>query len=316
VKKQNELISVIITCYREGELIHRAFKSVYNQSVMPLEVILVNDCSPDEKTNEICLEYAQKGIVYKRLEKNGGLSAARNEAFEMMKGDIAVVLDADDTLPLKTIELTEKAFLDHPDADFVFGNYEKIIIESGDKFIVDCSILSTDSVHISPYKLAEKWIIMGQSPCKKSLWQKIGGYKPEFSYTNQDVDFWRRAIMAGAKGFFIPEVIYNWHVATTGMNSNVKEEHYFPLRISSLPFFEIYNPKYATELKKYIMRTYIQQLDRNRGLDFYHKHSGFFSYYTFIKLKFMRFSIAYKMLRLMKNLITLRLFLKPAASKN
>jgi glycosyltransferase involved in cell wall biosynthesis len=51
-------ITIIITCYKEGELLRRAVASVANQTMQGFSILLINDCSPDALTNAICDELA------------------------------------------------------------------------------------------------------------------------------------------------------------------------------------------------------------------------------------------------------------------
>jgi len=158
-------ISILITCYKEGELLLRAIESVQNQSVQGFEVIVINDCSPDPKTNEICQNLkAQAYVVIFHLE-NGGLSAARNTAFETMSGKIAIPLDADDTLPTDAVKHTLAAMNETPDADMVFGDYLLISDDNGNSERIECSDLTSSVRLLDPEKLARNWKLMGTSPC-------------------------------------------------------------------------------------------------------------------------------------------------------
>jgi glycosyltransferase involved in cell wall biosynthesis len=62
-------ISVVITCYREGELILDAVNSVLAQSLLPLEIIIINDASSDRTAEEVAKNYP-KVIV---LQGDGNL---------------------------------------------------------------------------------------------------------------------------------------------------------------------------------------------------------------------------------------------------
>ncbi len=51
-----DTISVVITCYQEGNLLRRAFASLGDQSDKDFDIVIVNDASPDETTNAVCHE--------------------------------------------------------------------------------------------------------------------------------------------------------------------------------------------------------------------------------------------------------------------
>jgi len=214
-------LTAVITCYREGELIYNALNSLFNQTDCDFDIIVVNGCSPDEATNRVCheIEYSKKAkVIFEKV--NNGMGISRNTAFEEMTSEVAVFLDADDTLPLDAIENIRKTFDQYPDADFVFGNYIVNYIEKNTTETVVCSILTDTNGKLSPIKLANNWKLIGSSPCKKSLWQKIGGYALEFSNTTNDVDFWQRAILVGGVGYYVNSEIYLWNRSIHGLNSS------------------------------------------------------------------------------------------------
>jgi glycosyltransferase involved in cell wall biosynthesis len=295
-------LSVIITCYKEGELLHRAFESVHRQTVQGFQVILVNDCSPDALTDEICQEYSRlPHVSYIRHSSNQGLSGARNTGFEYMTGSIAMPLDADDTFPEDAVEKTLAAFNTFPAADMVFGDYALLNIGYEITEVISCADLADEKRVLNPYKLAANWKLMGQSPCKKTLWQKVNGYSPEFTNTVQDVDFWRRACLAGFEGRYIPSVIYHWRRLETGMNHSVSEENYLPLRIKSLPFYHRFNPEYGKEMRAYIFRYYSSRLMHKELAEFVRRESNHFTLREKLKTKFMQFPLWFKVARKIKN---------------
>ncbi len=89
-------ISVIIPVYRVEPYLRQCLDSVINQTYRNLEIILVDDGSPD-KCGEICDEYARRDerIVVIHQE-NGGLSCARNKALDAATGEYIGFVDSDD----------------------------------------------------------------------------------------------------------------------------------------------------------------------------------------------------------------------------
>ncbi|MDR1753719.1 MAG: glycosyltransferase [Eubacterium sp.] len=99
------LISVIIPVYKVEKYIRKCLGSVINQTYKNLEIILVDDGSPDNCGN-ICDEYAflDKRIIVVHKE-NGGLSDARNAAIDIAKGEFITFVDSDDWISENMIEL-------------------------------------------------------------------------------------------------------------------------------------------------------------------------------------------------------------------
>lgn len=89
------LVSVIIPAYNCAAYIDGAIESALQQDV-PLEIIIIDDCSKDNLQSHI-LRYADNPqITYVRNERNMGVSASRNRGIAMAKGAYIALLDADD----------------------------------------------------------------------------------------------------------------------------------------------------------------------------------------------------------------------------
>lgn len=90
------LISIIVPIYKVEPFIHRCVDSIIAQTYQNLEIILVDDGSPDE-CGVICDEYARQDSRIVVIHKpNGGLSDARNAGIAMAKGEYVGFVDSDD----------------------------------------------------------------------------------------------------------------------------------------------------------------------------------------------------------------------------
>ena len=98
-------ISVIIPVYKVEAYLERCVTSLFHQTYSNLEIILVDDGSPD-RSGEICDKLAQQDPRIRVLhKKNGGLSDARNAGIEMSTGDYIAFLDSDDWVDPNMLEL-------------------------------------------------------------------------------------------------------------------------------------------------------------------------------------------------------------------
>lgn len=98
----DELIkfSIIVPIYNVEKYLERCINSIINQTYNNLEIILVDDESPDN-CPVICDEYAKKDNRVKVVhKKNGGLSDARNSGMDIATGDYIVFVDSDDYIEL------------------------------------------------------------------------------------------------------------------------------------------------------------------------------------------------------------------------
>lgn len=98
-------ISVIIPVYKVEPYLHRCIDSIIHQTYRNLEIILVDDDSPDN-CGKICDEYAQKDNRVKVIHKtNGGLSDARNAGIDIAQGEYISFIDSDDWVHSRYVEI-------------------------------------------------------------------------------------------------------------------------------------------------------------------------------------------------------------------
>ena len=112
-------LSVILPIYRASDTIERCFSSISAQQYQPLEIILVDDGSPDD-CPERCDNWAEMLSSVRVVHKaNGGLSDARNAGLEVATGDYVTFIDADDELTTETYCEVMKVINEHPEIDLI-----------------------------------------------------------------------------------------------------------------------------------------------------------------------------------------------------
>lgn len=130
----NPTITVIVPIYKVEKYLHKCIDSIINQTYSELEIILVDDGSPDN-CPEICDDYANKDSRIKVIHKaNGGLSDARNAGIDNASGEYLMFVDSDDYIEPQMVEILYKALLDN-DATISICNY-KYVTDNSD-FAVD-----------------------------------------------------------------------------------------------------------------------------------------------------------------------------------
>ena len=99
-EKRNPMITVIIPVYKAEPYIRKCLESIINQTYTNLEILVVDDGSPDA-CPMICDEYQKKDRRVKVIHKtNGGVSSARNVALEIASGEYIAFVDADDWIDI------------------------------------------------------------------------------------------------------------------------------------------------------------------------------------------------------------------------
>lgn len=102
---QEPLISIIVPIFKVEQYLRKCIDSIIEQTYSNLEIILVDDGSPDN-CGLICDEYATKDIRIIVIHKeNGGLSDARNGGIDIAKGEYITFIDSDDYVDINYIEV-------------------------------------------------------------------------------------------------------------------------------------------------------------------------------------------------------------------
>ncbi len=131
-------VSVVVPVYKVEKYLKRCVDSILNQTLKEIEIILVDDGSPD-KCGEICDSFAEIDNRIKVVHKsNGGLSSARNAGINVASGEYIGFVDSDDDIDINMYEKMYSAALKHK-VDFVMCDYQRIL-ENNNSFNKSLSI--------------------------------------------------------------------------------------------------------------------------------------------------------------------------------
>jgi glycosyltransferase involved in cell wall biosynthesis len=120
----NGLISVIIPVYKTEKYLDRCVESVVNQTYKNLEIILVDDSSPDN-CPQMCDGWAQRDARIKVLHiENNGVANARNKALDIAAGEYIAFADSDDYMELGMLQTLYDNLCDY-DADISVCSYTR-----------------------------------------------------------------------------------------------------------------------------------------------------------------------------------------------
>ncbi len=161
-----DLITVIIPVYKVENYIDKCMESVLTQSYKNLEILLVDDGSPD-RCGVICDEYAKRDDRIRVIHKpNGGLSSARNAALDVMQGKWVVCIDSDDYVHRDYVQKLYDAVI-RTGADIsVCSNYQ----EKKDKLSIVDIICDEEIVYNSADALLK---LVEDNEIKSYAWGKL-----------------------------------------------------------------------------------------------------------------------------------------------
>ena len=211
-------ISIIIPIYNVAPYIADCLRSVLAQTYSLLEVILVNDATPDDSMTQAApwIEKLQARFEVKVLNhtSNRGLSAARNTGMEAATGDWIYFLDSDDEITPNCIELLVAKAAEHPDVDFVIGGIK--LTGSTKTFPLKCNSYVVGNENILHDYTTYKWYVMAVNRlCKKKYLQQNKLFFKEGLLHEDELYSFQMATKTQAMAV-VHEETYIYKVRTTG----------------------------------------------------------------------------------------------------
>lgn len=178
----NNLISIIVPVYKVEDYLEKCIESILNQTYKNIEIILVDDGSPD-RCGKICDDYAIKDNRIKVIhKKNGGLSEARNYGINIASGEYILFIDSDDYIDKNMCEILIKEAKKN-DSDIVICNYYNV--KENDYFINKMSI-TNNKILLTNLEMMKIFFLKGYSETI-IVWNKL--YKKKLFYTNENIRF-------------------------------------------------------------------------------------------------------------------------------
>lgn len=203
-------ISIVVPMYNVEKYLPECVDKLLNQTYKNLEIILVDDGSPDN-CGKIADDYAKKDERVKVIHKpNGGLSDARNVGMDAATGEYLMFADSDDFLFKNACEVLVNK-IEKENADYVIGNYINCYEDSTiwPNPVFNKEKYGTFKLEIDDYK--DSFFIMNSG-----VWNKIFRHefikklnlKFEIGLPAEDAIFTTYCFMKSSKVYYIPDIVY------------------------------------------------------------------------------------------------------------
>ena len=221
------LVSIVIPCYRDSITISSAIDSLYRQTYQNIEIIVVNDASPETDEVERVLE-RYPSIIYVKNQVNLGLAASRNIGLRKSRGEFVAFLDADDEYNPHKIEFQIRCSGENIAVACNLENFyeqdpgpvNRVELNSEDLEIVD-----------SLWKISIFNYLTGASIlARRDLLLSVGGYD-ESLRSCEDYDLWLRLLKKGVKVIRIKLPLYLYRFNPEGLSKNINAISYWELEV-------------------------------------------------------------------------------------
>ena len=210
-------VSVIIPVYNAESSIARAVGSVFEQSVPPQEIVVVDDGSSDGSAEVI------KGLgdkVRYLYQSNAGASAARNHAIREAHCEWIAFLDADDTWKPNRLERQFEVLDRNPDLVWAAGSYTNTLngrIESHPEKKFSDRLITDDVAADALELMGNGWSIWtGTLVVRREVFDEVGDFDIE-QRTSHDLDLWIRIAAKHPRLVWILDPIADYEINATGL---------------------------------------------------------------------------------------------------
>lgn len=219
--KYKPLISVILPVYNVDEIwLRKCIDSVINQLYGNWELCIADDASTKPHIKKVLTEYSERDerIKVHFRKENGHISECSNSALNMANGEFIALLDHDDELALNALYEVVYYLNEHPDADMIYSDEDKIGI-NGERH--------------SPY-FKPDWspdlILSHMYTCHLGIYRKqivneIGGFRKGYE-GSQDYDLVLRFTEKTDKVIHIPKILYHWRSIPESTASGAVAKNY------------------------------------------------------------------------------------------
>jgi glycosyltransferase involved in cell wall biosynthesis len=215
------LITLLTPVYNTDlVMLTELFDSVRSQNYPHWQWVLVDDMSPNRALTQKLAQLAETDERIKLIfrSKNGGISAATNDALMAAQGQFVGLLDHDDILAHDALFHVAEVINAWPDVDFIYSDEDKID-SYGNHFE---PYFKPDW---SPYHLLTRMFTGHFTVYRRSLVEKVGGFRSEYDGT-QDYDLALRIAEVTSNVVHIPRILYHWRVSASSAAGNQSTKSY------------------------------------------------------------------------------------------
>ncbi|PYJ73437.1 MAG: family 2 glycosyl transferase, partial [Verrucomicrobia bacterium] len=210
------LVSIITPVFNTPvPWLRECVESVLTQAYEKWELILIDDYSTEPEMLRCLTELAASDsrIILAKDEKRRGISAASNRGLALAQGDWVAFLDHDDLLEPDALFQNVKWLQNHPDADLIYSDEDKLT-EQG----FDSPIFKPDW---SPDYFLSCNYVCHFTLIRCELVKRVGGFRSEFDGA-QDYDLFLRVTEQTNRIDHIPRVLYHWRRSLTSTADSIR----------------------------------------------------------------------------------------------
>lgn len=233
-------ISIIVPVYNVEKYLDRCVQSLLNQTLKDIEIILVDDGSPDN-CPQLCEAYAKQDsrimVVHKQ---NAGLGMACNSGLKVANGEYVAFCDSDDWVDAEMYETMYNS-AHYDDIDILFTGLKRVdgsgkilgYLPHPKKQIIlcqdECKSLAYDMIASSPFERFDRGIQVSAKTVlyrRRMLISNSLSFVSEREYPSEDLIFNISALTCAQKVMVMPMYFYNYFVNDNSITATIKPHHF------------------------------------------------------------------------------------------
>lgn len=233
---KSPLVSILIPCYNHEKFLDDCLQGVYEQTYNTIELLICDDCSPDNSYKKICeykeyLERRFERVVIIQNETNQGVTKNINRMLKMANGVYIKVIASDDVLVPEAIESYVEYAQAHAEAGIFISNGARIAESEHYPDYARKSLIYVENPEFECKDLLEKTFVRNDifAPgafIRKVIFETYGFYDEEVAI--EDLEFWLRILKEQKEQFrYIDQVLVLYRIngnSMTSMSGNIRME--------------------------------------------------------------------------------------------
>lgn len=281
---QLPLVSVIIPTYNRVDYLKLTLDSVVNQTYNHIEIIVVDDGTPNSHSKNLCKKY--KKLNYIKIENSGGPAKPRNIGIDLAKGKYLAFIDDDDLWDRYKIEKQVSILESNPTFGLVHS-YCQVINSEG---VIQSTIIGKPrTIEVKhgdvSIKMIGNWtVMMPTSFIRKKIVDIVGLFNEEMPAAGEDTEFWIRCSFY-TKFYFLNESLAYYRVHKNNISSIKKGYTQLPIHLKKVLKTQLFEKRInLVEYKKLINNVSRLQIKNSKnGVLISIKNLFFIDLFWFVK---------------------------------
>jgi len=223
-------VSIIVPVYKVRDEINRCLRSIITQNYQNLELILVNDCTPDDSFDLGKAYLEELGfhgeIKFLYHDVNRGLSAARNSGIRIATGQYLFFLDSDDELyDQNTITYLVSLVEMHGEPDLVMGSFERIVNgDNGEIYPLKDSLYLRNKEIFSAYAQTKLWMTAWGKLVSREFLIKHGLFFKDGIYHEDEL--WSFLLFRNVTSLYVTSIpVYKYYDRDNSITASITNKH-------------------------------------------------------------------------------------------